>query len=295
MLKRKLQKSSQSPRQPLEQGGNGLGLKPPSQFRNKENMAVQRMLVKKSNDGGDPVLLNNVDMFRDIEPGTLIFENVVNEFVTYLGIHGEDTVFIKLDNTVYIYDVTNGNTHDYHAGTPESVTMTLMSLVNGESIDGKGKHCGVMYRFQVHWSKTGKNTGYGVMVTEVITTESSTGWFGIAPSRAQELFLVMDPGLRERDFIGISSAKTKETAYDTEDRSKELSGPSVDSNTESTQVLFQHFEFIDNDGSRKIIPNSGFRVTKEIKNGQLTIKREGAAKGNVNAGTADGQTYVLDM
>ena len=42
------------------------------------------------------------------------------------------------------------------------------------------------------------------------------------------------------------------------------------------------------------IPNSGFLLTKVLKDGKLSVTREGKAKGTaIAAGTADGKTYEI--
>lgn len=243
------------------------------------------------------VVLDTIEKFANIPVGEELRENQKDTPVIYLGVCTNESVFIQVkeNGNVLIYKIDNGAVLEYTPGQPAQVEMKLNRLVNGEALGSQGgSHVGALYDFWVTWSKTGENTDLGVLITEIIRPERSSGWFAQSEARQQEILMKMTPTSSMQDFLGISSSKSTTSAFSTEVASNTVSNAqSASVSSQGEWVGFQYFEYLDEDGSRKPIPASGFCITKKLENGKLSVKKEGVSQQGFQAGKADNTNYVI--
>lgn len=266
-------------------GGAGHAATPGACASAMPEPTVQRLLFERRESS---VALTKLEDFAKLPPGTPLWENQQEVEVRYLGINRDEwsTIYLaRPDGSPAIYRVTDGKTFPYDAGKPSKVKMAVDRVVNGDKLSDGAHHSGVMYRFEVVWNEVGKNTGNGVMVTEVITPIEANGWFAQSSERKQTIHLTMGPGDQSLDLVGISGVGK----FSSEKQQ-------VDSNTESARPTssgsrraLQHFEYVDADGKLCKIPHSGFALLSKMEDGVLTIQRVPEKHSGVEAGESDGQ------
>ncbi len=258
---------------------------------------VQRLLVMDNPDGTKPAItLNRIDAFRDMPIGKRLWEHASRVFVNFKGVHKVqlNSVCIEHEEKMYVYRVTDGAMFDYDAGQPRSIVMTGTRVVNGESLQegGADRHSGLMFSFVAQWDEGRAAHNNGMLITEVITPRSSTGWFAQAGDRQQNTMLAMSPGQSFLDLIGISSSKQDGLTSGEQHLPTDVEGSSATEASEGTWTGFQHFEYIDNTGARQLVPNSGFLLVKRMDHGVLQITRTPAAGDGVGPGVVEGLTQA---
>ncbi len=252
------------------------------------------MLMMDNPDGTKPAIpLTTARDFLKVPQGASLFETKAGVHARYLGLCNDNSVFIATEAGVSRYYLKEEAVYRYDAGAPARVVMELNRLVNGEQLGTTADyHAGALYNFQVLWIEPNVNTKSGVLVTEIIEPVSAEGWFTQTPDRKQELWIAATPGLTLIDMVGISAAKTSGSVTEAAPTGPTTS-LAASTTTAGKAVAFQHFEYIANNGTKQLIPNSGFLLTKVMQDGKLTVTREGRAKGEINAGAADGKTYEI--
>jgi hypothetical protein len=240
-----------------------------------------------------PIILTQIEDFRPLRVGKQLFEDNVKNYVTYRGICSSTSVFLEFNSKLVRYYFAQGQVYVYDAGTPVGVKMQVEKLLNGDKVGSSDDiHAGVLYKFHVIWQNPNDNTKSGVLITEVIEIIEATGWFAQAQDQKQEIPISIAPGDTAPDILGISASPTSNAS------ASNALPTSASATTEGTFTAFQHFEYIAQDTSSHPIPNSGFLITKTLKNGKLTVKREGAEKNGIkagDAGEANGKTYEIEV
>lgn len=264
---------------------------------------LQRRLTIDNPDGTQPAIhLTRYEDFERLQPGRQVHlqRSDFNGYVQFVALHDRaaNTVVLKIGNELFTYWLATDEARRYRAGKPQGVTMTLERVVNGEALPGAGGvHCGLLFGWTVQWPEGAPpQIGNGVLVTEVVTPVSASGWFAQAGDRRQTRPLAMRPHDKELDFLGISASKAEGMASTETPTPNQPDAEAAQSHSRGEAVVFQHFEYLDDDGQYKKLPQSGFLVSKTMADGRLTVNRQPAAGQGVLAGAGGGQqTLVIDF
>lgn len=150
---------------------------------------------------------------------------------------------------------------------------------------------GVLFRFRV-FTESGKPAQGNVK--EIIIPESNTGIFESIPNTAQSLEVQLDNG-QGWDANVLSVGGENQLGEETVKEASVERNSVPDTGTSSVR---QYFVYLDN-GDEKLIKYSGYRITKILKPGKLTVIRESASfpsdHGDVGGGMGEIGQFEIDI
>lgn len=201
----------------------------------------------------------------------------------------DEVLVRRLDGSVVVHHLLTDATEPYVPGRPAFLLMRDPQVLDGAQVPGSPEHhCGMSFGISLYGEDEKRLQTTGVAVLESVTTQQATGWFASAPAVVQRNFGAWFPGGAMVDLLTISTMSRPEPRDEGAEPATDEQPPSAASTSDGVYEAFQRFDYVDETGAVRPIPNSGFRLRKEMRDGVLTVRRTPAAGDGAGPGVMDG-------
>jgi hypothetical protein len=255
------------------------------------NQAVTRMLQRALRVGGPQGAQVTRESVHQLAANTPLIDEFGRAYTFVSALGGAEIIVRQLTGKVVIYNVATDDTEDYLPGQPALVFMRDPTVLQHDTVHGsEERFCGIRFGISLYNAELDLLRTSGVAIIESVTTRQATGWFAGAENVVQRALGAWVPGGTMVDVLGIMTATPQSETSTSQQATTDA--PSASGQSGGVYEAFQLFNYLDQTGTLRPVPNSGFVIRKEMRDGVLTVRRTPAAGQGVQPGHGDGNAAI---
>ncbi len=264
-------------RQPIQKKGSrkgGTAAEVADPAAAETYQATSALVVSRGSDKDKVLTINDFD--PQSTTALYVKDTKTNIEGIFVDIYSstDETIMLQTAQGTLIYNLKTETFHQLD--TPATVEMDGFE-VKKEVVEGSSDyHVGMA--FDMTALDTNEQEVTFASIKEVVDVKEISGFFqenNVKPV-SQEFFGKYNKGGLRRDFLTVSS-----NSVEALDALREQKGKAVH---------YQYIEYLDERAGNKPIKNSGYLLTKELKDGKMIIKREPMDTSDVKKGKTKGAT-----